>query len=152
MPPPDFSLRKDVRKVEKAAEVAERQRIDYTKRIMSEAAGRAWMHNLLERCHVFHTPFVRNAPDLTAFNCGEQNVGYQTFADVVTHCASDYILMMQEANLKDFTNGRRNDPATEHPGSPDPNGRTGGSEPDLDPAVWREADEYGTLPGGTELP
>src|SRR5579859_2392765 len=140
MPPPDFSQRKDVRKAQKASEIAEQARISYTRRIMSEPEGRQWMHDLLTRCHVFSTPFVRSAPDLTAFNCGEQNIGYRTFADVVNHCPIEYVQMMQEANLRDLTNGRRTDakPDTDAGESgigAEPRRDAEGSEPDLDPAV-----------------
>jgi hypothetical protein len=104
----DASNRKDIRKAEKAARLAERSRIDYTRRIMSEALGREWMHSLLLRCHVFHTSFVRAAPDQTAFNEGERNVGSQVFLDVVNHCPTEYVLMMQEASQKELINERHN--------------------------------------------
>jgi len=102
----DAGNRKDVRKAEKAAKHAEHARIEYTKRIMSEALGRVWVHSLLARCNVFHTPFVRGAGDITAFNCGSQNVGLQIFADVIVHCPTEYILMMQEASHKELSNDR----------------------------------------------
>lgn len=145
------SERKDVRKAEKLAAIAEAARVSYTKRIMSEVEGRQWMHDLLLRCHVFSTPFVRGAPDLTSFNCGEQNIGYQTFKDVVNYCPNEYVIMMQEANLKELTNGRRPNtddrtPAGELSGRPEPGRIVEGT--DIDPAVWRpeDADEFGQIP------
>jgi len=98
----DAGNRKDVRKLEKAAKHAEHARIEYTRRIMSEALGRVWIHSLLARCNVFHTPFVRGAMDITAFNCGSQNVGLQLFAYVIVHCPTEYILMIQEATHKEI--------------------------------------------------
>ena len=152
MAQPNLSERKDVRRLEKLAAVAIAARVSYTKRIMSDYAGREWMFDLLSRCHVFATPFVRGAPDATAFNCGEQNIGYQTFADVVNHTPTEYVLMMNEANQREISNGRRADPepnaARERSGSSTVDGRVEGSD-SLDPAVWSdERDEYGTIPTG----
>ena len=148
--------RKDVRKAEKLAEIADAARIAYTRRIMSEVEGRQWMHNLLLRCHVFSTPFVRGAPDLTSFQCGEQNIGYQTFYDVVTHASAEYVLMMQEANLREISSGRRTQQPANTAGEPTAGEPTGGPEPgrivegsgELDASVWRseDGDEYGRLP------
>jgi hypothetical protein len=67
------------------------------------------MHDLLARCHVFHTPFVRGAADLTAFNAGQQSLGLEIFADVVNNCPNEYVLMMQEQALKETASDRRND-------------------------------------------
>jgi len=61
--------------------------------------------------------------DITAFNCGSQNVGLQLFADVIVHCPTEYILMMQEASHKELANDRHDsdtDPPTGNsPGSPE---------------------------------
>jgi len=130
----DAGNRKDVRKLEKAAKHAEHARVEYTRHIMSEAMGRNWMHSLLARCNVFHTPFVRGAMDITAFNCGTQNVGLQLFADVIVHCPTEYILMMQEASHKELSNDRHdsdNRSPTGQPASGEGNGRDPeGPEPD----------------------
>ena len=141
----DAGNRKDVRKLEKAAKHAEHARIEYTRRIMSEALGRTWMHSLLARCNVFHTPFVRGSIDITAFNCGSQNVGLQIFADVIIHCPTEYILMMQEASHKELANDRHdsNDRSSngEQPGSPNGGRDPEGSDPfdgDYDPYVGEE--------------
>jgi len=119
----DAGNRKDVRKLEKAAKHAEHARIEYTRRIMSEALGRVWMHSLLARCNVFHTPFVRGAADITAFNCGTQNVGLQLFADVIVNCPTEYILMMQEASHKELSNDRHDSD------NRSPSGQSAGGEP-----------------------
>ena len=117
----DGSNRKQVREKEKAAALADSNRIATTRQIMGTIFGRAWMYDLLDRCHLFHTPFVSGAPDATAFNCGNQNVGLQIFSDVVTHCSTEYILMMQEATVKEQANERRNSDErstrSEHSGS-----------------------------------
>jgi hypothetical protein len=104
----DGSNRKQVRAKEKESALAEANRIAYSRRIMSDQPGREWMHALLERCNVFHTPFVIASPNATAFNCGTQNVGLALFADVVAHSPTEYVLMMQEANVKELLNVGRN--------------------------------------------
>src|SRR5882762_6994653 len=98
----DFSNRKDIRRAEKAAKLAEANRIAYIKRIMSDTAGREWLHTHLNSCYVFGEAFVRSAPDATAWNLGRQSVGKQLFADVITHCPTQYVQMMQEAAQKDM--------------------------------------------------
>jgi hypothetical protein len=141
----DAGNRKDIRRAEKLAKQAERNRVDYTKRIMSEVLGREWMHTLLIKCSIFSTPFVRGASDITSFNCGSQNVGLQIFADVVTHCPTQYILMMQEASHKEITENVRHDgnngsPGGELNGSADGGRDVEGPEPgDYDPFAGDEA-------------
>lgn len=103
------SSRKNIREAEKAAELADTNRIAYTRQIMSTTFGRAWMHDLLLRCHIFHTPFVAGAPDTSAFNCGAQNLGLQLFGDVAANCPHEYTLMMSESSTKEAANDRRND-------------------------------------------
>lgn len=103
----DGSDRKHIRQAEKAAKQAEARRRNFVKRLMIDMDGREWMHDLLTKCHCFHSPFVKGAPDVTAFLCGEQNLGLQIFDDVVSVCPNEYVLMMQEANAKEIINDRR---------------------------------------------
>lgn len=105
----DNANRKSIREAEKSARLAEANRIAYTRTIMSTAFGRAWLHDLLLRCNVFHTPFVANSPDITAFNCGGQNIGLRLFGDVAANCPHEYSLMMTEASTKEAANERRFD-------------------------------------------
>src|SRR5882757_6864955 len=119
----DASNRKDVRRAEKKANLADAARISYTRRIMSESLGRQWIHQLLESCYTFSEPFVRGAPDATGHNLGRQAVGKQLFLDIVTHCPTEYILMTQEASHKEIAENvrhERNDrtPTGEPTGSP----------------------------------
>ena len=104
----DATNRKDIRNAEKSSKLAESNRFAYVRTVMSTVGGREWMHSLLSSCHVFHTPYVAGDPHATAFNCGSQNIGLQTFADVVSQCPTEYSLMMQEAQIKDQANDRRN--------------------------------------------
>lgn len=103
----DGTNRKHIRAAEKQAKIREAARKNFIKAIMSQYDGRAWMHDLLSQCHVFHTSFSAGAPDITAFRLGEQNIGLQLFASVVSDCPTEYVLMMQEANAKEALDDRR---------------------------------------------
>ncbi len=134
----DPSNRKQVRAKEKESDLAERNRIAYTRRIMSDQPGRAWMHQLLDRCYIFGEPFVRGAPDATGHNLGRQAVGKQIFGDIVNHCPTEYIVMMQEASTKEAVHDRRysdnRSPTSERSGGADLGRDAEGSEPgDYDP-------------------
>ena len=102
------SDRKDIRNAEKSAKLSDANRIAFIRTIMGTLGGREWMHQLLRNCHVFSTPYVSGDPHATAFNCGQQNIGLQTFADVVAQTPTEYALMMQEAQIKEEANDRRN--------------------------------------------
>src|SRR5438034_7377082 len=91
------SERKDVRRAEKEAKLAERQRYEITSYIMSTAPSRAWMHDKLETCHVFRSSFATDALAM-AFAEGERNIGLQLLNDIMQACPNNYILMMEEAN------------------------------------------------------
>ena len=99
---------KQVRAAAKAAKIisAERQGVVLT--LMSSPAGRAWVRDWLERCHVFHTPFTGIAAT-TDFNCGEQNIGLGLLGEVVSAAPDQYIQMMRESADKEQANGRRSD-------------------------------------------
>ena len=140
----DGSNRKQVRAKEKEAALAENNRIAYSRRIMQDQPGRKWMHDLLEKCQMFGEPFIQGSPDGTAHNLGKQIIGKQLFADIVNHSPTEYILMMQEASIKDAVNDRRysDDRSTggEQPGSSNP-GRDaeGRISSEYDPYVGDEA-------------
>lgn len=96
----DFSNRKDVRKAEKEGKLAERQRQEMVKGIMSLRPGRAWMLERLERCHLFSTTF-NGDPLQSAFNEGQRNIGLQDLTDIMAACPNHYITMMLERNERD---------------------------------------------------
>lgn len=95
----DASNRKDIRRAEKAARIAEAERINYLKAAMSTVAGRNWFCDLLEACHLFSDPFTAD-PLREAYSKGERNVGLRLFSDIIAHCPDYYILMMREANAR----------------------------------------------------
>ena len=89
--------RKDIRAAEKAASVTTRQRREVIGGIMSVAPGRAWVHQILTDCHIFANPFSTD-PMITAFACGEMNVGQKLLVDIMAMCPDQYIQMQREAN------------------------------------------------------
>lgn len=72
--------------------------------IMASPGGRAWMHDYLDLCAVFHTSFDQN-PHVMAFNEGRRNVGLRLLAGIMRACPDAYIQMMKES-----ADGRRTDP------------------------------------------
>ena len=93
--------RKDIRRAEKAAKLAENLRIDFIRRAMTSADGRAWFHDLLAGCHLFSDPFSGDAL-IEAYSKGERNVGLRIFSDLLAQCPDQYIAMMREANERDY--------------------------------------------------
>jgi len=96
----DASDRRDVKRLEKAARLAERQRHEVIQGIMSIAPGREWMLERLESCHVFASSYSGNALSM-AFSEGERNVGLQLLNDIMSACPGRYVEMMQERNERD---------------------------------------------------
>lgn len=72
-------------------------RLEVIKALMDLPQGRAWMYDLLEFCHIYHTPFVAGQPDSSAFRAGEQNIGQKILADVVEASPDGYLSMCKEA-------------------------------------------------------
>jgi hypothetical protein len=103
----DASNRKQVRSREKELKIAEANRLAYTRTIMSDKFGRRWMYDVLERCHIGMTPFVVGRPDVSDFNCGEQNIGLQFWRDCMAAAPAEYVIMMNEASIKEAVNDRR---------------------------------------------
>lgn len=86
-----------VNKARKRSGRKRRDRLEFVKAAMQHPQGRAWFHDLLVACHVFHTPFLVGQGDATAFRCGEQNVGLRVLADIQAVAADDYLKMVREA-------------------------------------------------------
>ncbi len=100
------SERKDIRRYEKAAKIAEQDRINFIVAAMSTSAGRTYFRDLLASCHIFADPFTGDAL-LEAYSKGERNIGLKIYNDIVTNCPDDFVLMMKEANIAEQVNERR---------------------------------------------
>jgi hypothetical protein len=93
----DAGNRRDVRAAEKQAKVADQQRREIVNGIMSVEAGRRWMCELLETCHIFATSF--SDVDLRmAFMEGQREIGLRLLMDIMGACPDEYIRMMRERN------------------------------------------------------
>ena len=125
--------RKDIRRKEKEARIADRQRREVIGQIMSTAPGRAWLWDRLSSCHVFHTTFNGDAL-ASAFQEGQRSVGLALLADILAHCPDQYIQAMREANERHDRNDNpasgRTDPDAERLGSPLTDGGDSGTGAD----------------------
>lgn len=92
--------RKHVRQAEKSSKLGEAQRCEILGYILSTPASRAWLHDLLVTCHVFHSSFTLD-PYATAFNEGQRSIGLQLLADANTH-PELYLILTQEAHARDI--------------------------------------------------
>lgn len=75
-------------------------RLRVVQAIMELKDGRAWMYELLSRCHIFGNPMVPNDPYSTAFNIGESNIGRLIMSDVVECAPTEYLSMCEENKPK----------------------------------------------------
>ncbi len=96
----DANDEKQVKSAKKQAKFDDALRLDVIKTVMQSPPGRSWIYNWLSRCHIYSTPFILGHPDVTAFNCGEQNIGQQLIADVQAAAPDLYLTMINEAKLK----------------------------------------------------
>lgn len=135
----DASNRKDIRRAQKAAAIAERDRIQFLATIMSTTPGRAWMYDLLTQCQIFSTVPTFN-PHQDYFALGQRNVGSRLFSEIMTHCPDQYTQMTKEENVRLHADANAQQPRS-------PNGnwgvdRSGGADDD--------PDGYGTYPGDAD--
>lgn len=117
------SERKDVRAAEKAARLAEAQRAEIVKNLMSSIPGRDYVWSKLAAAHMFVTSFSSD-PLQMAFAEGERNQGLSLLNDIMGHCPEQFILAMREQNE------RRNSGSKQQPGREDGDGGVEGSDDD----------------------
>lgn len=122
--------RKDIRKVAKAAKLAEQNRGEVLKQIMSTIPGRSWVWDRLASAGIFVVHPPTDALVL-AFREGERNQGMQLLNDVMQWCPDEFILAMREANGR-RTEGDASSDAGERGDGEDGDGRDQG--PAGDPA------------------
>lgn len=77
--------------------------VDDLKWLMADKHGRRFVWRVLEKSRVFANAFAGDAA-LTAFRCGEQNIGQWLLAELHLFCPEKYQAMVRE-NSK--ANGRR---------------------------------------------
>lgn len=107
---PNAADRKSIRKQEKAARLAERQRHEVITQIMSTTFGRAWFWDYLSSAHCFATTHVPGDALGSAFQEGRRSLGLELLSDILSACPDAYIQAMRESNERHHSNNRSPDP------------------------------------------
>lgn len=94
--------RSDQKLLERLARQKAAMSAEVLKGIMSSPFGREWMNDLIVQCHIGQSPFSTD-PIITAFNCGEQNIGLRLWAALMTTCPDLYTRMTQESNERSIS-------------------------------------------------
>lgn len=110
--PPNAADRKDIRRREKQAKLADLQRREVIVQLMGTTAGRQWVWDRLGDCHMFVTTF-NGDPYQSAFMEGQRAIGLTLLADIMLACPDSYILAMREANVRSTIDERRSSPVSD---------------------------------------
>lgn len=78
------------------SERAQLERSDFAA-LLGTPQGRRVFARLIQRCGVMRTPFAGEATHVTAFQCGEQNIGLELSANAERYVPELYRLMREEA-------------------------------------------------------
>lgn len=112
---------RQIRAAKKRAQQREAERRLVVLSLMGGPAGRTYVYERLQRCHIFETSFSDSAQRM-AFAEGERNVGLQDLIDVQQFCPDQYVQMLREANDRKIADGRSSSgPSTDS--GPDDDGR-----------------------------
>ena len=90
----------------RSAKALEESYESFVNHIMGMVDGRSYIHTLLTYCHVFDQPFVPD-PSITAFGCGQLDVGQVMLRQIMRYCPDEYIRMMREANARSTADDAR---------------------------------------------
>ena len=90
----------------RSAKALEESYEGFVNHIMGMVDGRSYIHTLLTYCHVFDQPFVPD-PSITAFGCGQLDVGQVMLRQIMRYCPDEYIRMMREANARSTADDAR---------------------------------------------
>ena len=91
----DASNRKEIRRAEKAAAIADRQRAGVIQGLMQTSAGRAYIWDELAACHIFSTSFSLEALQM-AFAEGERNAGLRLMDSIMESAPEEFLMMWRE--------------------------------------------------------
>lgn len=95
----DTSDPKAVNTVRKKAARTRADRLRFIEAAMTTEEGRAWFYDILLFCHILRNPFSDD-PYVTAFKCGELNVGTRILDDIQTAAPNNYLKMIGENKSK----------------------------------------------------
>lgn len=124
--------RKAIRVKEKAARLAERERGDVIRNLMSTTHGRRYLWDKLGEAHVFATSFSSD-PLAMAFNEGERNFGLRLLNEITRWCPEQFIQAMRESNerhISDDSSASSEHSRGEDDGRDDLGSDEAGREPD----------------------
>lgn len=96
----DAGDKQAVNKQRKKAARIEREKLDFTKAIMSTPEGRKWMYDLISYCNPLGEPTIPGDIQLTYRNIGRQDIGKKLFIDIEMAAPEEYTQMMKESRQK----------------------------------------------------
>lgn len=88
---------KQVKERVREARMKERDRDDFLRNVLASKEGREWFYDTLAESGVFANAFATD-PHVTAFNCGQQNMGRYLLAEVMRAAPERYLEMLKEVN------------------------------------------------------
>lgn len=91
----DTSDPKQVQRAIKTSKERNEARAEGLRQVLSTKEGRLWLHDLIETCGPYRSPFSPDAIRM-AFNCGEANIGLRLVAEAHAVSADLYLAMMKE--------------------------------------------------------
>lgn len=68
--------------------------------LMAHKQGRRLVDKWLERSGIYRNPF-NHSGSVTAFNCGQMNLGQQMLAEIMTHAPDAYLKLLDERKRND---------------------------------------------------
>lgn len=92
--------RKSVRRAEKDAALADRQRLDNIRDRLSTSGGRLYLWGELSAAHIFQTSMSPD-PLQMAFLEGERNMGLRLLNDILAADPNQFVIMWREASGRD---------------------------------------------------
>jgi len=93
--PEDIGDARDVSARKKRAAAAREAYLETLRTLMGGPVGRAFIFEILSRCHLGQNLFNRDAL-IMAHNCGEHNIGNSLLIDISVACPDSYMVMMKE--------------------------------------------------------
>ena len=97
--------RRHIKAAQRAARRVEEERRSVINNIMGSSAGRSYIFDRLQQCHIFETTFS-DSPGRSAFAEGERNIGLRELADIMRFCPDQYVAMVREASDREQANAR----------------------------------------------
>lgn len=82
------------------ADFLAKREVEDLKWLMAHKQGRRLAWGLLSDAGIFRNPF-NHSGSITAFNCGQMNLGQQLLAKIMEHAPEAYVVMTKEQKAHD---------------------------------------------------